>query len=83
MTAATDSVWKGYRLFLSSFVSLGQLQIICSKQYSWGLYVFILIHVYYWKAEDCTLSFFAMIVDGLQINEPFNFDIIKIDTKTL
>ena len=27
--------------------------------------------------------FFAMIVDRLQINEPFNFDIIKIDTKTL
>ena len=24
-----------------------------------------------------------MIVDGLQINEPFNFDIIKIDIKTL
>ena len=24
-----------------------------------------------------------MIVDRLQINEPFNFDIIEIDTKTL
>ena len=35
------------------------------------------------KLRVVLCHFFAMVVDGLQINEPFNFDIIKIDTKTL
>ena len=35
------------------------------------------------KLKIVLYYFFAMIVYGLQINEPFNFDIIKIDTKTL
>ena len=46
------------------------------------MYLFLYMYIIE-KLKIVLCLFFAMIVDGLQINEPFNFDIMKIDTKTL
>ena len=46
------------------------------------MYLFLYMYIIE-KLKIVLCHFFAMIVDGLQINEPFNMDIIKINTKTL